>query len=173
LEPDFGLYGLLSWSNEDATTDELSYHGPTHRRTFPISLGNGQTAGGAQTPLPSDSNSFTLIAPEVTVSQLSGIFACSYHVLPVSQKVHIVSYKARYDPSSPSGAAGLQHHVDLMACDAEIPSLTDNSYVDCAVTMKSCANIMLSGGTMFSANGEWLPSDAGPYRRREHEVCGN
>jgi len=166
---DFGLYGLLAWSSERAATDELSYHGPTHRRTFPFSFvdspaagagGSGGSGGGGNS-IPKDAQVFRLNAPSVWVPTTSGSFACSYHVLPVPKKMHIVNFKARYSSNSPSNKAGLQHHVDMNSCTQAIPGAKDGGHIPCAQTMQHCSSILLSGGTMYSQNGDTLPSDAG------------
>ena len=151
---DFSFYALLAFSDPTATTDQLSYHGVEQRKVVaPVSFGTGSTSIGS---IPNDAQTFRVSAPGTTVSSASGSYGCSYHVLPVSQKVHIVNFKVFLDSRSPSSQKGLQHHVDMQGGTQAVPGLSDGQNVDCAQTMQYCSQTLLSGVSMYTAAGETL-----------------
>ena len=154
------MRALLAWSAPSTATavgsDELSYHGTAHRRTMNFAFDPAPTV-----VLPSDAKSITLVAPDHVVSAASGSYACSYHALPLADptniRYHVVKYGLQYDAANPSVVAGLQHHVNIMACTGAVDGLTDGQAVPCGGggMVAKCSTTLVTGLNTV------LPADRG------------
>lgn len=158
---DIAITGLLAWAPPNQVSDIFQYHGGGSRRQQLFSFsGDAGIVGDAG--LPSDAAEVVFHTPTHTVSSASGSFAYSYHKFEIdeSKRYHVIRWRVALNRNSPAGKAGLQHHMDLRACEGPIPGATVGGTISQGQAMQYCQENFLVGSSTLPAD-EGIPIGSG------------
>lgn len=158
---DTTLFGLVAWSNLNAVNSEMTYHGYHQRDVMSFNFMGPNSV--IPRVFPPESKELKVVAPECGVPEQAGSYVCSYHILKVddaSKRHHIIQWRAIWDKGSPAKKKRVQHHMDLNACNSGLP-VADGQLVDCAAGMAACGEVLLTGVSQYSNDGDWMDDDAG------------